>query len=165
MVKVIYPMACNPRDHRKMLANDGFWRFFVSGLSAGRDDLYDAGAIMRLTADVRGDRCQAYNARLRPTSPESVSLMTAPQSSENYKALKRRREDVWRALSTYVTSLNGFVVSVPYRRTARIECPLDSVLPDKLAQLGYRVRHHGQITRTGPNGFTPAKVFEVDLPI
>ena len=57
------------------------------------------------------------------------------------------------------------VVSVPGRRTVRIEAPPDSAIPDKLMELGYRMRHHGQTTRTGPNGFTPARVFEVDLPI
>ena len=43
--------------------------------------------------------------------------------------------------------MGGAVVSVPGRRTVRIEAPPDSAIPDKLMELGYRMRHHGQTTQ------------------
>jgi hypothetical protein len=92
--------------------------------------------------------------------------MNAPavkRDYEDFRVIRKRRTATWNALNTFVRQMGGAVVSIPHRRMVRVEAPLNSVLPDKFAELGYLVRHHEQATRIGPAGFHPVMVFEVDL--
>ena len=69
---------------------------------------------------------------------------------------KRKQGERWAALNEYVRRNGGAVTSVPGNKTLRVEVPKDSLLPAKLAELGYNVSSHGSVTRvTGAQAVSP----------
>jgi hypothetical protein len=93
-----------------------------------------------------------------------------------------QRRKLWEALSEFITSQGGWVVSLPGKQDLRIEAPQGSALPSKLIELGYSPRHCGSSTRIGPiketitahsttsnpitrqhSGFVPVDIIEIRL--
>jgi hypothetical protein len=64
-----------------------------------------------------------------------------------------RRQKLFTALNSFISSQGGWVVSTPGAKNLRIECVQGSALPAKLIELGYSPRHCGASTRiTGTGG-------------
>ena len=78
-----------------------------------------------------------------------------------HERAKKRRE-LWLALTDFIQSHGGWVVSPPSGRYLRIEVPQGSSLPVRLAKVGYGLRHAGMTTRIG-DGFVTVDVLELDL--
>ena len=90
---------------------------------------------------------------------------------------KKQQAEAFEALNTFVRKHGGAIVSPP-GRFVRIECPVGSVLPPRLAE-HYDVAHCGRVTRiTGapsvsarterlthavPSAFTEMDVIEITL--
>jgi hypothetical protein len=58
-----------------------------------------------------------------------------------------RRQQLWSAVNEYVGRHGGWITSPPGTQDVRIETPINSELPAKLSELGYRVLHVGTGTR------------------
>jgi len=80
--------------------------------------------------------------------------------AEHERAKKRR--ELWHALTNFIQSHGGWVVSPPSGRYLRVEVPQGSSLPVRLAKVGYSLRHAGMTTRIG-DGFVTVDVLELDL--
>jgi hypothetical protein len=63
--------------------------------------------------------------------------------------ITERRRDLWRALNQFVADHGGFVTSVQFASPIRIEVPVGSTLPTKLAEVGYDLLFREQTTRLG----------------
>ena len=74
----------------------------------------------------------------------------------------KKRRKLWRALTEFIQSHGGWVVSPPSDRYLRVEVPQGSSLPVRLAKIGYSLRHAGLTTRLD-DGFVTIDVLELDL--
>src|SRR5262245_52053599 len=78
-----------------------------------------------------------------------------------HERAKKRRE-LWLALTDFIQSHGGRVVSPPSGRYLRVEVPQGSSLPVRLAKVGYGLRHAGMTTRIG-GGLVTVEALKLDL--
>ena len=70
---------------------------------------------------------------------------------------KRKQNERWSALNSFIRKHGGSVTSLPGVKTLRVEVPKGSPLPAKLRELGYITVSHGVVTRiTGTDTINPA---------
>jgi hypothetical protein len=80
-------------------------------------------------------------------------------------ATTEQRRDLWRAINQLVIDHGGFVTSVQFASPIRIEVPMGSVLPAKLAEAGFDPAFRERTTRIGPQpSFDTFDVFHLKLP-
>jgi hypothetical protein len=63
--------------------------------------------------------------------------------------ITERHRDLWGAINQFVTEHGGFVTSLQFASPIRIEVPMGSALPAKLAEAGYDLVFREQTTRIG----------------
>ena len=82
--------------------------------------------------------------------------------------LNQLQRDLWQKLNAYVQEEGGWITSRPDASPIRLECPLDSVLPQLLRDAGYEVMSVGTSERLLPMGqhVAPGTVeaWQLDLP-
>jgi hypothetical protein len=61
-----------------------------------------------------------------------------------------KKAELHAALEKFIRTHGEWLVSPPSVRPARVECMHGSILPNKLAELGWQVRHLGTNTRILP---------------
>jgi hypothetical protein len=88
--------------------------------------------------------------------------MTLPKTDP--RQAKQQRTKLWDVVHAYVRREGGAVVSLPHKRTLRIELPIGSAVPGRFSELGYRVLPRGTSTRIERGQFREVLVFEIDLP-
>jgi hypothetical protein len=74
------------------------------------------------------------------------------------KSRRQRFED----LNAFVTARHGFIVSPPGDSTVRLECLLDSTLPDDLRRAGYDLTEAGEGERMLPCAMVETFVIGAD---
>ena len=86
---------------------------------------------------------------------------------QNKPDIAEQRRKLWEALTAFIRSNGGHVVSLPGTKNLRVELPQNSALPARLLELGYSVRAAGITTRitgsTENHGFMPVDVIEITL--
>jgi len=94
-------------------------------------------------------------------STKMPALKGGYDSWRNYEHRRRpiddatkRREELFASLCSFIQTNNGWVVSVPLAKTLRFECLPNSRLPERLAELGFEVRHAGTTSRIVPNAIS-----------
>ena len=100
-------------------------------------------------------------ARVIPKTKIGLLSKCAAQPRTNATSAeeKRRLNEAWSALN-YFVGQHGACVSPP-GKMLRIEVMKDLLLPAKLSELGFNVRHVNQNTRITPFGFLPVDVIEI----
>jgi hypothetical protein len=94
-------------------------------------------------------------ARAKNNSQPYIDWKNRPYAVNAGSEEKRKQGERWEALNTFIRKHGGAVVSVPGAKTLRVEVPKDSLLPAKLAELGYNVSSHGTVSRvTGAPSIT-----------
>jgi hypothetical protein len=72
--------------------------------------------------------------------------------------ITEQRRKLWEALTAFIYSNGGNVVSPPGGKSLRVEVPSGSSLPARLIEYGYNPRYCGVGTRLSP-GNTPEDIF------
>jgi hypothetical protein len=82
--------------------------------------------------------------------------------------LSQLQRDLWQKLNAYVFEEGGWITSRPDSSPIRVECPIDSVLPQLLRDAGYEVASIGTAERLMPTGQHVApgvvEVWQLELP-
>ena len=101
-----------------------------------------------------------------PKKPKAVTDWVNKPRPERLDVTEQRRK-LWEALTTFIHSNGGNVVSPPGTKRLRVELPQNSALPARLLELGYPVRAAGITTRitggTENHGFMPVDIIEFTL--
>jgi hypothetical protein len=93
----------------------------------------------------------------------ATDWINKPYAAYTSHVEKHRRLFV--AFNEFVTREGGAIVSPPGDKRIRIECPENSALPIRLAELGYRLSLVGAgATRNTSAGIVPVDVIETKLP-
>ena len=95
--------------------------------------------------------------------PQRISDWLNRPQVERPDALEKRIE-LWTALNKYVSDNGGWVVSIPGKKLVRVELPLGSSLPARLAEFGYTATHCTISTRLHRGTIMPVDVFQLSLP-
>jgi hypothetical protein len=66
------------------------------------------------------------------------------------KSPSREQRNLWSKLNKYIMQEGGWIVSQPDVSPIRLECQMDSKLPDLLSEAGHTVRHLGTHERLIP---------------
>lgn len=94
--------------------------------------------------------------------PKTVTDWLNKPRSERLDVTEQRRK-LWGALTAFIHSNGGNVVSAPGGKSLRVEVPPGSPLPARLIEYGYNPRYCGVGTRLSP-GSTPEEIFRnVDI--
>jgi hypothetical protein len=96
-------------------------------------------------------------------APAKYSDRLNPQASETPK-ISEKRKQLWQALCSYCQENGAWVIGVPGHREFIIHCRKDSVLPSKLAELGYEPRQCGATTRIAAGTWLPVDIVSFVLP-
>jgi hypothetical protein len=79
----------------------------------------------------------------------SFSKWAVARPKADEATISQKQRDLWTALNQFVTEHGGFVTSVQFAQPIRIEVPIGSALPAKLAAAGYDLVFNSQTTRLG----------------
>jgi hypothetical protein len=94
-------------------------------------------------------------------TPTSVYRSWATGNVSRPSEVAQRRLKLFAALEKFIRGHGGSIISQPGARFLRIECPIGSDLPVKLAH--YNPVAAGSTMRTTNLGLFPADVFEISL--
>ena len=75
--------------------------------------------------------------------------------------ITEQRRKLWEALSAFIHSNGGHVVSPPGTKNLRVALPQNSALSARLLELGYSAR--ALVGGTENHGFMPVDVIEITL--
>lgn len=81
-----------------------------------------------------------------------------------YTAHNEKQRRLFAAFNEFVAREGCAVVSPPGDKLIRIECPENSALPIRLAELGYKLSFLSPGTRNTASGIIPVDVIELKLP-
>jgi hypothetical protein len=106
----------------------------------------------------------------RQTIKTIIDWRNLPYARSMWETEIEQRYNLWEALTAYIQSSGGWVISLPGTKHLRVEVPQNSALPAKLSEFGYKVRHFGSGTRPSPTVdtseavFLPVDIIEITLP-
>jgi hypothetical protein len=101
--------------------------------------------------------------RFTNDKPQRISDWVNRPQVERTDLLEKRKK-LWDTLGKYIHDNGGWVISIPHKKTLRIEVAAGSSLPSKLIEFGYTPTYCGVGTRITAGSVKRVDVLQIKLP-